>query len=101
LCKSGVWIGRSRLGSAALACGQGGQYREHDQSRRLSKFLSHPKHFMYKPRMNAQHKQTGHYATVNGLKMYYEIHGSGRPMVLLHGGGATVMSTFGRILPEL
>ena len=51
--------------------------------------------------MNVQHKQTGHYATVNGLKMYYEIHGSGRPLVLLHGGGSTIMSTFGRILPEL
>jgi len=33
--------------------------------------------------------------------MYYEIHGSGRPLVLLHGGGSTIMSTFGRILPEL
>ena len=51
--------------------------------------------------MNAQQKQTGHYATVNGLKMYYEIHGSGRPLVLLHGGGSTIMTTFGRILPEL
>jgi len=26
------------------------------------------------------------YAPVNGLKMYYEIHGSGEPLVLLHGG---------------
>src|ERR1700737_3840220 len=51
--------------------------------------------------MNAQHKQTGQYVTVNGLKMYYEIHGSGRPLVLLHGGGSTIISTFGRILPEL
>jgi hypothetical protein len=24
---------------------------------------------------------------VNGLKMYYEIHGTGKPLVLLHGGG--------------
>jgi pimeloyl-ACP methyl ester carboxylesterase len=34
----------------------------------------------------------GRYATVNGLKMYYEIHGTGRPLVLLHGafGFATV-----------
>jgi pimeloyl-ACP methyl ester carboxylesterase len=50
---------------------------------------------------NPQHPQTGRYAPVNGLKMYYEIHGSGRPLVLLHGGGSTIMSTFGRILPEL
>lgn len=51
--------------------------------------------------MNAQQqKQTG-YAMVNGLKMYYEIHGSGKPLVLLHGGGSTILSTFGRILPEL
>lgn len=28
----------------------------------------------------------GHYATVNGVKLYYEIHGSGKPLVLLHGG---------------
>jgi pimeloyl-ACP methyl ester carboxylesterase len=35
---------------------------------------------------------SGKYATVNGLKMYYEVHGSGRPLVLLHGafGWATV-----------
>jgi len=51
--------------------------------------------------MNPQHKQTGHYAAVNGLKLYYEIHGGGRPLVLLHGGGSTIESTFGRILPEL
>lgn len=50
--------------------------------------------------MNAQQEKTGHYATVNGLKMYYEIHGSGRPLVLIHGGGSTIASTFGRVLPE-
>ena len=33
--------------------------------------------------------------------MYYEIHGSGRPLVLLHGGGSTIESSFGRILPQL
>src|SRR5690242_9519656 len=43
---------------------------------------------------------TGHYAAVNGLQMYYEIHGTGRPLVLIHGGGSTIDSTFGRILPE-
>lgn len=51
--------------------------------------------------MNAQHPSTGRYATVNGLKMYYEIHGNGAPLVLLHGGGSTIVSTYGAILPEL
>jgi pimeloyl-ACP methyl ester carboxylesterase len=41
------------------------------------------------------------YSDVNGLKMYYEIHGEGFPLVLIHGGGSTIESTFGRILPEL
>src|SRR5258708_2529012 len=38
------------------------------------------------------------YATVNGLKMYYEIHGTGKPLVLLHGafGGATVYPTLAK-----
>jgi pimeloyl-ACP methyl ester carboxylesterase len=43
----------------------------------------------------------GKYANVNGLKMYYEIHGTGFPLVLIHGGGSTIESTFGRILPTL
>ena len=34
---------------------------------------------------SAQQKTTTGYAPVNGLKMYYEIHGSGEPVVLLHG----------------
>ncbi len=33
--------------------------------------------------------------------MYYEIHGAGKPLVLLHGGGSTIQTTFGRILPSL
>lgn len=49
----------------------------------------------------ASGKPEGHFAKVNGLKMYYEIHGSGRPLVLLHGGGSTIQSNFGRILPDL
>ena len=40
------------------------------------------------------------YAPVNGLKMYYEIHGSGEPLLLLHGGaGSTEM--FSRLMPTL
>lgn len=42
------------------------------------------------------------YAPVNGLKMYYEIHGTGeKPLVLIHGGGSTIETTFGNILPLL
>src|SRR6478609_9099608 len=38
------------------------------------------------------------YANVNGLKMYYEIRGTGTPLVLIHGGGSTIQTTFGRVL---
>ncbi len=44
--------------------------------------------------------QTG-YSSVNGLEMYYEIHGSGEPLVLLHGGFSTIDIDFGRVLPAL
>src|SRR5882672_3380190 len=45
-------------------------------------------------------KGTGKYAKVNGLNLYYETHGAGRPLILLHGG---LMSseTFGPVLPKL
>ena len=45
-------------------------------------------------------KGPGKYAEVNGINLYYETHGSGRPLVLLHGG---LMSgeTFGPVLPLL
>lgn len=39
------------------------------------------------------------YAPINGLEMYYEIHGNGSPLVLIHGGGSTIQTTFGNILP--
>jgi len=43
-------------------------------------------------------KAEGNYATVNGLKMYYEVHGTGKPLVLLHGGfgWATVYPTLAK-----
>lgn len=58
------------------------------------------------------------YADVNGLKMYYEIHGGdsgspaggtaspaggsgNRPLLLLHGGGSTIETTFAKVLPAL
>jgi pimeloyl-ACP methyl ester carboxylesterase len=44
--------------------------------------------------------KTSGYALVNGLKMYYEIYGEGdMPLVLIHGGGSTIESSFGKILP--
>jgi pimeloyl-ACP methyl ester carboxylesterase len=48
---------------------------------------------------NLKQSVKGKYAEVNGLKMYYEIHGSGQPLVLLHGafgfveGWATILPT--------
>jgi pimeloyl-ACP methyl ester carboxylesterase len=44
--------------------------------------------------------KTGH-SDVNGIKMYYEMYGQGEPLVLLHGGGSTIQSSFGRIIPQL
>ncbi len=42
----------------------------------------------------------GNYAQVNGINLYYEIHGTGEPLILLHGGiGAIEM--FGEVLPML
>jgi pimeloyl-ACP methyl ester carboxylesterase len=46
------------------------------------------------------HMESG-YITVNGLEMYYEIHGSGRPLVLLHGNLSTISTSFGKVLPKL
>src|SRR6266496_3439197 len=43
----------------------------------------------------------GRYASVNGLEMYYEIHGSGEPLVLLHGALSATGTSFGQLLPEL
>lgn len=40
--------------------------------------------------VSAQQKPTTSYAPVNGLKMYYEVHGTGEPVVLLHGAFMTV-----------
>jgi pimeloyl-ACP methyl ester carboxylesterase len=50
--------------------------------------------------MTTDTKATGKYAKVNGINLYYETHGSGRPLILLHGG---LMSseTFGPVLPQL
>jgi pimeloyl-ACP methyl ester carboxylesterase len=42
------------------------------------------------------------YAPVNGIRMYYEIHGEGQmPLVLIHGGGSTIETSFHYLLPLL
>src|SRR5439155_23560590 len=45
-------------------------------------------------------KGAGEYAEVNGINLYYETHGAGRPLVLLHGGLASG-EMFGPVLPAL
>src|SRR5690606_13949408 len=41
------------------------------------------------------------YSDVNGLSMYYEIHGQGKPIVLVHGGGSTIETNFEKVIPLL
>ncbi len=41
------------------------------------------------------------YAPVDGLEIYYEIHGKGEPLVLLHGGGDTIETDFAELIPFL
>jgi pimeloyl-ACP methyl ester carboxylesterase len=50
--------------------------------------------------MNTNATGTGEYAEVNGLKMYYEKHGRGRPLLLLHGAFGTAES-WANVLPVL
>jgi pimeloyl-ACP methyl ester carboxylesterase len=44
---------------------------------------------------------TGHYALVNGINLYYEVHGTGQPLILLHGGLGTIDWLFGDLIPPL
>src|SRR5260370_26123573 len=51
--------------------------------------------------VSAQQKPTTGYAPVNGLKMYYEVHGSGDPVVLLHGSFMTITNNWPQWIGEL
>src|SRR5438874_5830607 len=57
--------------------------------------------FMVLSADRSQARDAGKYAEVNGIRMYYESRGAGRPLVLIHGGGSTLKTTFGRIMPFL
>jgi pimeloyl-ACP methyl ester carboxylesterase len=50
---------------------------------------------------NGQPTSKSGYAPVNGLDIYYEIHGEGEPLVLLHGGLTTIDISFGALIPLL
>src|SRR3954465_11890034 len=49
----------------------------------------------------AQQKPTTGYAPVNGVKMYYEVHGGGEPVVLLHGAFMTITNNWTGWIGEL
>lgn len=49
----------------------------------------------------ANKESVGKYVQVNGLNMYYEIHGMGQPLVLLHGAFSAIGTSFGKMLPLL
>ena len=51
--------------------------------------------------VSAQQEPTTGYAPVNGLKMYYEVHGSGDPVVLLHGSFMTISNNWTEWIGEL
>jgi hypothetical protein len=57
------------------------------------------------PRAAGSVKAASGYAAVNGLNICYEIHGAGDrknpPLVLLHGGGSTIGTSFGTVLPSM
>jgi len=38
---------------------------------------------------------------VNGIQMYYEIYGSGKPLVLIHGGGSSILFDFKEVISRL
>jgi pimeloyl-ACP methyl ester carboxylesterase len=41
------------------------------------------------------------YAPVNGINVYYEVYGEGRPLVLLHGAFYTIDMNWGQLIPDL
>ena len=49
----------------------------------------------------SQGKKISGYAPVNNLKIYYEIYGEGKPLLLLHGAYMTIDMNWSQLLPEL
>ncbi|CAL1517791.1 alpha/beta fold hydrolase [Chitinophaga sp. MM2321] len=74
----------------ALACGS--QQKETQQTATASQDTTTNK--------NIKPAETG-YADVNGLKMYYEVYGEGKPIVLLHGSYMNIPLNWSHIIPLL
>jgi pimeloyl-ACP methyl ester carboxylesterase len=51
--------------------------------------------------MNTPTPTQSGYAPVNGLELYHEIHGTGQPLVLLHGAYMNIDIAFGKLIPTL
>jgi pimeloyl-ACP methyl ester carboxylesterase len=56
---------------------------------------------LYAPALMAQAKPKGAYAEANGVRYYYEIHGKGEPLLLLHGGLGSIDMFRSGVLPAL
>ena len=45
--------------------------------------------------------QASGYAAVNGIKVYYEVYGEGKPVILLHGAYMTIETNWSQLIPQL
>lgn len=43
-----------------------------------------------KPVVYGNNPKAGHYALINGINLYYEIYGKGKPLIMLHGNGGSI-----------
>ncbi|HZK93186.1 MAG TPA: alpha/beta hydrolase [Prolixibacteraceae bacterium] len=50
------------------------------------------------PIVYGSNPKAGHYASINGIRMYYETYGSGEPLILLHGNGGSI-EAFSKQIP--
>lgn len=73
----------------ASACHEGGELKNKQQTDSTQTTMSQDTPFK------------SAYFQVNGTKLYYEVHGEGKPLLLIHGGGSTIETNYGKLLPLL